>query len=130
MVAAESGCVTVVRNESCAGCTGLCAWKRVRATRLSLPVDGLPLQPGDRVEISLPERIALLAAAVTYGLPLAGLLAGASLGAWSADGDVGVLIGSFLGVAAALAVAAGWRRQIEALVAGQFRVHRLSDDPC
>lgn len=59
------------------------------------------LSPGDAVELELPGPQLLRQAALGYGLPLLGLLAGAMIG--SALGDVATAGGAVLGTSLAVA---------------------------
>ncbi len=57
-----------------------------------------PLTPGAEIEVAVEPRAPLLAAALAYGLPLLGLLAGGAIGEQYV-GDTGSVLGAALGLA-------------------------------
>lgn len=64
---------------------------------------GLALQVDDDVQVSLAPHDILRAALVVYGMPLAGALGGAALGAVAGLGDEGAVGAALLGLGAGLA---------------------------
>jgi positive regulator of sigma E activity len=97
----------------CAACAGTCLWKRLQAARLNrLPVSRA-FEPGAAVTVALPGRRVLFASILLHGLPLAAILAGAALGAWSTGSDTGTLIGALLALAVVIGGFSFWRRRIE-----------------
>lgn len=72
---------------------------RRRVVRVEVP-PGVKLAAGDTVRLSISGTALLTAAAVTYGLPLSGLLFGALSGHLLAAGDVGALLGALAGLVA------------------------------
>lgn len=97
----EGRLALVIDDPRCTDCVG-CFWRA--PNKLDLPdcLDlgaGQPLTPDRPVVLRLPVDAALVAALVLYGLPLAALLVGASLGA--AHGDGGAVVGAVAGLGAA-----------------------------
>jgi len=97
---------------ACALCAGRCGlmfnWSQNTAaeTVCRLPLAaGSSLAPGDRVSVRLPARNFLQAIAAGFGLPLAGLLAGAWLaeGMFPAVGEALVASAAMAGLATGLA---------------------------
>jgi positive regulator of sigma E activity len=106
----------------CAGCSGVCMWKRVRSERLEkIPTDA-PVATGMRVVVTLPERYALLGSLVAHGLPLLGLLAGAVAGSALAGSDAGAVIGAVVGAITVLAVTPVLRRRVEGATLRRLRI--------
>lgn len=108
--------VSAVRCARCAsgkGCgAGLLAGENSPRRVEALVPGNFDLRPGDRVQLQLTTGNVLRAAALVYGLPLAGCLGAAAL-AWGAQaGDVG----------AALAALAG---AVTGAVAGHLRLRRV-----
>lgn len=68
-------------------------------------------QPGDAVEVSVPDRGPLTAALLVYVLPLAGLLGGALLGQILAGGDGAIALGGLAGLVAGFGAGLGWSRR-------------------
>jgi sigma-E factor negative regulatory protein RseC len=69
----------------------------------SLPIS-VPLKPGDKVVISIPDGAPLSAALAAYGLATVLLLVGAAIGSmlgWDGRGDLAGLIGGVAGLALA-----------------------------
>ncbi len=58
---------------------------------------------GDRVDVGIDEGVLLRGANLAYGLPLCGLLVGATFGAWAA-GNPGALLGAGVGLGVAWGV--------------------------
>jgi len=83
-----------------------------------------PLTPGTEIEVAVEARAPLLAAALAYGVPLLGLLAGAGGGALY-SGDAGSVLGAVIGLIGCSALSA-WlvRRRL----AGGLAV-RVADAP-
>jgi len=92
--------VIITRVPMCGNC-GKCHFRG--RTHLVRAVDPLGVQRGQRVLIEFPEHHFLLAALLSFGVPLAGLLAGLALGSagWGLPGGAA---GGLLGVAAGYAV--------------------------
>jgi positive regulator of sigma E activity len=114
--AAEDGFVDVelARIPRCAGCAGMCMWRRVDADRKTrVPVTSPCPRPGTPVLISLPGETVLRAALIVHGLPWAALLLGASCGASALHGDLGALLGAVAAVGAAVLVTPKLRRRVE-----------------
>ena len=109
------GCVEleVARPARCAGCAGMCTWRRLPESaqlRLWTP-DAWNV--GAQVEVALPERFVLLSALLLHGLPWAALLIGALLGAYAVPGDVGAIAGAVLAAATAVLATPALRRRVE-----------------
>jgi positive regulator of sigma E activity len=97
----------------CAGCAGMCAWRRLpESVRLRVPAAG-GARVGADVLVALPERYVLLGALLLHGLPWAALLAGAALGAYAVPGDVGAVAGAVLAAAVAGVSTPALRRRVE-----------------
>ncbi len=71
----------------------------------------LEVNPGDRVRIEIPEGAALRAAALAYGLPLAGVVFGASCGFMLAGSDAASAAGALAGMIAGLVGLRVFRRK-------------------
>jgi len=105
------------RCSGCGGCGGRCqifAEDADAVVELSDP--GLDLVPGQAVELELPAAMLLQQAAWGYGLPLLGLLGGASL--MMPFGDAAAATGAVLGLSLAVAYS---RRAVARLPAPQIR---------
>lgn len=90
--------VVITRTPACGGC-GICQVRggthRVRA------VDLVGARRGQQVLVDFPRRAFLAAAALSFGFPLAGLLAGMILGTAAAREAPGGALGGLLGLAGA-----------------------------
>jgi len=109
----------------CAGCSGMCLWRRLGArqqARLAVPA---PIIPGAVVNVSLPERAALFAALVLHGLPWATLLAGAILGGVVVRSDWGVLGGALLALGCLALLTPVLRRQVERATLAALRIEAV-----
>lgn len=126
----EHGTVTLRPQTACAGCSGTCLWKRAGTFTIPRPARMAAIRSGDRVDVSLPERFTLLAAAVAYGLPLAGLLGGAAAAAWLDPRDGIVLIGALAGCAAACLAARRFRRVLEQSALASCAISRAAESAC
>jgi positive regulator of sigma E activity len=103
----------IARPARCAGCAGMCTWRRLpESVRLRLPAVDRP-GVGAQVLVALPERYVLLGALLLHGLPWAALLAGAALGAYAVPGDVGAVAGAVLAAAVAGVSTPALRRRVE-----------------
>jgi positive regulator of sigma E activity len=103
----------IARPPRCAGCAGMCTWRRLPETvRLRLPVGG-SAGVGADVLVALPERYVLVSALLLHGLPWAALLVGGALGAYAVPGDVGAIAGAVLACAAAVLLTPALRRRVE-----------------
>jgi sigma-E factor negative regulatory protein RseC len=69
-----------------------------RASRQCRARNACGARPGDRVVIVLPAGVLARHATLGYGLPLAGLLAGAMIGEFLGKGNGGALAGAALGL--------------------------------
>lgn len=106
-------CPRCARGEGC----GQAAWfSRRQPCRLSVLTGAA--QPGQEVMLELPSRRLLQAAALVYGLPLAGLLGGAVVGqgAGEAGAVLGGVVGLLAGVIAARRLAGHFARQFSPTV--------------
>lgn len=94
-----TGTVTVryTRPEACEKC-GACGGKGQEKT-ISLPGD---CQPGEWVRVELPDSRFLNAAAVAYGLPLLGFLAGLLSGWFVGKSEGAAVLFSLVGLGAGL----------------------------
>lgn len=113
---AEDGFVDVELAETprCAGCAGMCMWRRVDAGRKTrVPVTSSCPRAGTPVLISVPQNSVLRAALVVHGLPWAALLLGASCGTLIVHGDLGALLGAVAAVGLAVLLTPKLRRRIE-----------------
>lgn len=113
---AEDGFVDVELDEAprCAGCAGMCMWRRIDADRKTrLPVAGACPRAGTPVLISLPQDCVLRASLILHGLPWAALLLGACCGALTLHGDLGALLGGTAAVGLAVLLTPRLRRRIE-----------------
>ncbi len=70
-----------------------------RVLRVNVP-PGIELAAGDPVTLSMSGPALLAAAAIAYGLPLAGLLSGALLGHWLTSGDLNAVLAALAGLLA------------------------------
>jgi sigma-E factor negative regulatory protein RseC len=106
-VGPERALVRVSTAPACARCAagqgcGAGLFERRQAAELAVRVaPNLALRPGDRVRLELaPERL-LAVAGLAYGLPLAGLVAGALAAGGAAPGhELAAVIGALGGLAA------------------------------
>lgn len=115
--------IELVDAPRCRGCEGSCLWRRMpRAQRLELHC-AKAVAVGDAVTVSLPAHYVLVAALMLYGVPLAGLLAGALGGALVGSSDLAVLLGAVAGVALASVAAPSLKRRVEAGTLAQLRLH-------
>lgn len=111
----------------CAGCAGVCLWRRLESTRLArVPIDG-PIAPGDTVLLSLPGRAVVFGSLTLHGLPLASLLAGALTGSLLLGSDWGALAGAVLAVSAVFALTPLLRRRLELSTMASLRVMRTGE---
>jgi positive regulator of sigma E activity len=97
----------------CKGCDGACLWYRLPlGQRLTLAPD-TEFPVGTRVAVTLPERYLLLGAVVVYGVPLAALLAGGSLGAAVFESDWAAVAGAAVALAGAFVAVSSLKRRLE-----------------
>jgi positive regulator of sigma E activity len=109
----------------CAGCAGMCAWRRLpESVRLRLPAAG-GARVGADVLVALPERYVLISALLLHGLPWAALLLGSALGAYAIPGDGGAIAGAVLAAAAALLLTPALRRRVERTTLERLRLQPL-----
>ncbi len=108
-------CPRCARGEGC----GQAAWfSRRQPCRLTVLTGAA--QPGQEVMLELPARRLLQAAALVYGLPLAGLLGGAvaGQGAGEAGAALAGVVGLLAGVIAARRLARRFARRLSPTVIG------------
>jgi sigma-E factor negative regulatory protein RseC len=98
----------------CAGCRGVCMWRLLPTAERARFAPGPRVRPGQRVSVRLPQRYVLMTSVMMYGVPLAGLLGGASVGFVVAGTDLGVLLGALGGIVVSLAATPGLRQRLEA----------------
>jgi positive regulator of sigma E activity len=106
----------------CAGCSGVCLWRRLRATRLARIPAPDTLTAGVTVSVSLAERDLLRGAAIAHGLPWLALLAGAAIGASLFDSDLAAFTGAGLGLVASGLLLPSIRRRIERATLAGLRI--------
>jgi positive regulator of sigma E activity len=70
-------------------------------------------RPGTPVSVEITDRVLLLSALATYGIPLVSILAGAAAGAAVIGSDLGTLAGSVLALAVVIAGFSRFRRRLE-----------------
>jgi positive regulator of sigma E activity len=109
----------------CAGCAGSCTWRRALDAHRARFRCGLSLCEGDVVRVSLPANHLLMSAMLLHGLPLVALLAGAAVGAWVGQSDLGSLIGAMAGLVLVLVATPRLRRRMEKLTVEQVRLDPL-----
>lgn len=98
----------------CAGCAGLCAWRRADAAPERLRMRStLALAPGTPVRVTLPVDRVLTSALLLHGSPLAALLVGGAAGALLTGSDTGTLAGALAALAAAVLGTRRLRRRAE-----------------
>lgn len=105
--------VELTHGHACRGCEAVCLWRRLPARATMRAPSGVRLESGTAVGVSLPASRVLSGALLLHGLPLAGLLAGASAGFAATGTDFGCLGGAAIGLLAALGAAGGLRRRVE-----------------
>jgi sigma-E factor negative regulatory protein RseC len=93
--------------------------------RLTLAASGT-IPAGTTVTVTLPDRYLLLGAAIVYGLPLGGLLGGASIAGAFFGSDLAAAAGAGLGALAALLAASPLRRRLERATLQRLGVHRIA----
>lgn len=107
--------VSAVEPSGCGTCGGQgCSSRRIaelfqRRPRVFRVECDLALSPGDRVVVGIAEGSVLSGALRAYGLPLAGMLAGAGLGQALQPGDAAALVGLVAGGVLAWWVGRGGR---------------------
>ena len=120
--------VSVSRSAMCDGCQqqGACAIMLLEANKKTEALVRNPLgaKPGDRVEISMDERVVLRGGVILYMLPLAFMLvaivAALKLKAWIAPGmgdDMLALLAALAGIVISLPVIRVWSRRSKYLAA-------------
>ena len=81
VAASDEGCVVAMERERCAACDGRCSVGLSWLGDVQLPVAATSAPAvGERVAVGVPKRGITRAALAVFGLPLAGMLAGAWLG--------------------------------------------------
>jgi len=105
----------------CPGCSGACLWYRVPPSEPLTLAATAAIPVGATVAVTLPDRYVLLGAALVYGVPLVGLLAGAALGAASFGSDWAAAAGGAAALLLALLAASPLRRRLE-----RATLHRLA----
>ena len=107
VAASHDDCLVAMERERCAACDGRCSVGLSWFGEVQLPVAASPPPVvGERVAVGVPKSGIAQAALVIFGLPLAGMLAGAWLGG-PGEASVVALAGFALG--AGLAVLIGRR---------------------
>jgi positive regulator of sigma E activity len=115
----------IATPERCAGCAGMCTWRRgPKSVRLRLPA-AAGAAVGADVLVALPERYVLLSALLLQGLPWGALLVGAALGAYAIPGDAGAIAGAVLAAAAAVLLTPVLRRRLERATLERLSLRRL-----
>ncbi len=98
----------------CAGCAGMCAWRRADAAPARIRLrSSLALAPGARVTVTLPADRILSSALLLHGSPLAAVLIGGAGGALLTGSDAGTLAGALVALAAAVLGTRQLRRRAE-----------------
>lgn len=77
------------------------------------------------VRVSLPANHLLMSAMLLHGLPLVALLAGAAVGAWVAQSDLGSFTGAIAGLVLVLVATPRLRRRMEKLTVEHVRLDPL-----
>lgn len=123
---ADDGFVEIELEETprCAGCAGMCMWRRIDADRKTRVPATSPVRAGTPVLVSLPHRCVLQASLLLHGLPWAALLLGAACGASTLHGDFGALVGALVAVGLAVLLTPELRRRVE-----QNAIHSLKLTP-
>lgn len=114
--------VKIRPHTPCGNCDPETGCKTVAMTRLFsrnkqefCVLNPLAAQPGDLVHVAVADGVLLKSALVGYGLPLAGLLAGAAIGHMIFSGgyrDLASMVGAFLGCAITMLAFKGRRKSI------------------
>lgn len=115
----------IAAGTACAGCAGVCLWRRLpdkHRTRLPAAVT---LTQGARVLVCLPQRYVLMSAVLLHGLPWAALLLGAGVGAALAPGDAGTLAGAVIAVTFSIMMSPRLRRRLERATMERFVIQPL-----
>jgi positive regulator of sigma E activity len=109
----------------CAGCAGMCTWRRLpTSVRLRLPA-AAGARVGADVLVTLPERYVLLGALLLHGLPWGALLLGCALGAYTIPGDVGAIAGAIVAAVASVLLTPALRRRVERTTLERLRLQPL-----
>ena len=111
IAAGGGGCRVAMERDRCAGCAGRCTAGLGWLSQVELKVaTHEPPAVGEQVFVGVPRRGMTSAALTVFGLPLAGLVAGAWLGA-AAAALIGFAAGASLALAATrLGNQAAWLR--------------------
>lgn len=113
---AQRDCVRCAEGRGCGGgLLGKLLGDRLHLVQVTHAGD---IQPGDCVRIGLPESVLLRATLAVYGMPLAGLFAGAVLATWAGGGNEAVVI---LGGASGMAAGIFWMRAFSRRIRGDRR---------
>lgn len=116
VAAGDGNCRVAMERDRCAGCEGRCAVGLGWLREVELEVaSAAPPAVGERVFVGVQRRGMTLAALTAFGLPLAGIAAGAWLGGTGNASAAWVLAGFAAGAALAwaagrLATPAAWLR--------------------
>lgn len=95
------------RDSGCSGCAQACPGATLgqafgdRPLSFRLPTD-LPLQPGDRVALGIPEAALTRSAFGFYMAPLLAFFLGALAGKWLGGGDIPAFLGGILSMSICL----------------------------
>jgi positive regulator of sigma E activity len=114
--------VELIKAARCKGCEGSCTWFNTTDLGTLKLRAANTLTVGQSVQVMLPARYILFAAALLHGLPLAALLLGALTGAFAGGTDLSCLAGAAAGFVAALLLTPTWHRCLEVATSKQFRV--------
>lgn len=109
-VAASFRCARCAAGKGCGA--GLLAGDEAPRRVDALVARQIELRVGDRVRLELTADNVLRAAALAYGLPLCGALAGAALAWWFGAGDAGAAAAAIAGALAGVATGR-WRLRRE-----------------
>ena len=114
--------VEFVEAARCKGCDGSCTWFTATKPKTLRFRVANPLSLGQLVQVMLPSRVVLFAAALVHGLPWAFLLLGALIGAYVGGSDLSCFVGAASGFAAALLLMPAWQSRLEVAISKRFRV--------
>ena len=122
VTAREGGRVRVLipLQDDCSSC-GRCGLGSREGKLEVWALDGEKAEPGDEVEVIIPRRDRLEASLKLFGVPLAGLFAGAVTGTFL-GGETGAVAGAALGVLAGFLLVGRLERQRTAKKGSDIRV--------
>ena len=115
--------VELLRQDACPGCRcGRLAMLAGKPRAELLLGERSGSSAGDHVAVTMPASAVLRASLCVYGLPTAGLLAGATVAAVAGFGDLGCLAGAVVGLCASLLALRGIQRRWYSDAASGLRV--------